>query len=90
MGLRHSAVGLATPRTASYFMGRREVAGYTAEPRISFRRVRGPRQPVTESEVTEQTWKGGWAAGGGVEWGFLPNWSVKVEYMHFSVCPRTS
>jgi outer membrane immunogenic protein len=37
------------------------------------------------SGVTEQTWRGGWAAGAGVEWGFLPNWSVKVEYMHFGV-----
>jgi outer membrane immunogenic protein len=23
----------------------------------------------------------GWTAGGGLEWGFLPNWSAKVEYM---------
>jgi outer membrane immunogenic protein len=37
------------------------------------------------SGVTEQTWRGGWVAGGGVEWGFLPNWSVKVEYLHFDV-----
>jgi outer membrane immunogenic protein len=39
--------------------------------------------------VTEQNWRGGWAAGGGVEWGFLPNWSVKVEYMHFGVGSTT-
>jgi outer membrane immunogenic protein len=45
-----------------------------------------PATPSTlVEEVTEQNWKGGWAAGGGVEWGFLPNWSVKVEYMHFSI-----
>ncbi len=24
----------------------------------------------------------GWAAGGGVEWGFLPNWSLRAEYLH--------
>lgn len=24
----------------------------------------------------------GWAAGAGIEWGFLPNWTVKVEYLH--------
>lgn len=24
----------------------------------------------------------GWAAGAGIEWGFLPNWTMKVEYLH--------
>ncbi len=24
----------------------------------------------------------GWAAGGGIEWAFAPQWSVKVEYIH--------
>jgi outer membrane immunogenic protein len=24
----------------------------------------------------------GWAAGGGVEWRFMPNWSAKLEYLH--------
>ncbi|HMK90215.1 MAG TPA: outer membrane beta-barrel protein [Methylocystis sp.] len=27
----------------------------------------------------------GWTAGGGVEWLFLPNWSVKVEYLYFDL-----
>lgn len=26
--------------------------------------------------------RGGWTAGGGVEWAFLPNWSAKVEYLY--------
>ena len=25
----------------------------------------------------------GWTAGGGVEYGFTPNWSFKLEYLHF-------
>jgi outer membrane immunogenic protein len=24
----------------------------------------------------------GWVAGGGIEWGFAPNWTVRVEYLH--------
>jgi outer membrane immunogenic protein len=24
----------------------------------------------------------GWAAGGGIEWDFVPNWTVRVEYLH--------
>jgi outer membrane immunogenic protein len=35
--------------------------------------------------TSAQAWQSGWAAGGGVEYGFLPNWSVKVEYLHFGV-----
>jgi outer membrane immunogenic protein len=27
----------------------------------------------------------GWTAGGGVEWLFAPNWSVKVEYLHYDI-----
>jgi outer membrane immunogenic protein len=27
----------------------------------------------------------GWAAGGGVEWAFLPNWSAKVEYLFTNI-----
>jgi outer membrane immunogenic protein len=25
--------------------------------------------------------EGGWTAGGGIEWGFAPNWSAKAEYL---------
>jgi outer membrane immunogenic protein len=25
----------------------------------------------------------GWAAGAGIEYGFAPNWSAKLEYMHY-------
>ncbi len=24
----------------------------------------------------------GWTAGGGVEWAFLPNWTLRAEYLH--------
>ncbi len=27
----------------------------------------------------------GWAVGGGVEWMFMPHWSLKAEYLHFSL-----
>ncbi|MGH6837861.1 MAG: outer membrane protein [Methylocella sp.] len=27
----------------------------------------------------------GWTAGGGVEWLFLPNWSLKVEYLYYDL-----
>ena len=33
----------------------------------------------TTSSSTDRT---GWVVGGGVEWGFAPNWSAKIEYNH--------
>lgn len=31
----------------------------------------------------------GWAAGGGVEWAFAPNWSVKFEYQYINLGDQT-
>jgi outer membrane immunogenic protein len=27
----------------------------------------------------------GWSAGGGVEWAFQPNWTTKIEYIHYGL-----
>jgi outer membrane immunogenic protein len=32
----------------------------------------------------------GYAAGAGIEWGFAPNWSAKIEYMHYGFDGDTS
>lgn len=32
--------------------------------------------------VSTETTKAGWTAGGGVEWMFMPRWSVKAEYLY--------
>jgi outer membrane immunogenic protein len=31
----------------------------------------------------------GYAAGAGIEWGFTPNWSAKIEYMHYGFAANT-
>jgi outer membrane immunogenic protein len=31
----------------------------------------------------------GWTAGGGVEWMFMSNWSLKVEYLYYDLGPAT-
>jgi outer membrane immunogenic protein len=33
---------------------------------------------------TKTNWRAGWTAGGGVEYGFAPNWSAKLEYLYAS------
>lgn len=43
----------------------------------------GPSPSVlTGQSASASGTESGWAAGGGIEWGFLPNWTVKVEYLH--------
>ena len=32
----------------------------------------------------------GYAAGAGIEWGFAPSWSAKVEYMHYGFGTMTA
>jgi outer membrane immunogenic protein len=32
-----------------------------------------------------QAWHTGWSAGGGVEYAFMPMWSVKLEYLHYGL-----
>jgi opacity protein-like surface antigen len=27
----------------------------------------------------------GWTAGGGIEYAFVPNWSIKLEYLHYGL-----
>lgn len=37
-----------------------------------------PLRPLNPLEVNPS----GWVAGAGVEWGFLPNWTLRAEYLH--------
>jgi outer membrane immunogenic protein len=37
------------------------------------------------SFASVSTTRVGWTAGGGVEWMFLPNWSLKVEYLYYDL-----
>jgi outer membrane immunogenic protein len=32
-----------------------------------------------------EAWHAGWTAGGGIEYAIVPNWSVKVEYLHYGL-----
>jgi outer membrane immunogenic protein len=40
---------------------------------------------VPSSFGSASTTRVGWTAGGGVEWMFLPNWSLKVEYLYYDI-----
>ncbi len=34
---------------------------------------------------SEDAWKAGWTVGGGIEHMFMPNWSVKAEYLYYDL-----
>ena len=43
----------------------------------------GTATPTSGTATNGETkWNTGWTVGGGVEWGFLQNWSLKVEYLY--------
>jgi len=38
--------------------------------------------PLVGQVASASGFENGWSAGGGIEWGFAPGWSAKVEYLH--------
>jgi outer membrane immunogenic protein len=44
----------------------------------------GPGTPRVGLVESNNATRVGWAAGGGVEWGFATNWSAKLEYMYMN------
>ena len=39
----------------------------------------------TDASGSLSTTQVGWTAGGGVEWMFMPSWSLKVEYLYYDL-----
>jgi outer membrane immunogenic protein len=37
------------------------------------------------SAVSDDDNRSGWTVGGGLEWMFAPNWSLKVEYLYYDL-----
>jgi outer membrane immunogenic protein len=44
---------------------------------------------VGVGSASDTQFHSGWTIGGGVEWGFTPNWSAKVEYMYADLGTET-
>ena len=34
---------------------------------------------------SNDAWRSGWSAGAGIEWAVAPNWSTKLEYLHYGL-----
>ncbi|MEF3367895.1 alginate export family protein [Methylocystis sp. 9N] len=74
---------LFTPTLAIYGTGGMAYGGVISNTAIFTRRIGGTNQtfinPVYQDTLI------GWSAGGGVEWMFTPNWSAKVDYLHYDL-----
>ena len=51
--------------------------------------VTGRLSPVKGLVVSNSATRTGWAAGGGIEWGFARNWAARLEYLHLDLSDPT-
>ncbi len=90
LGTLRGRVGwLATPAALLYVTG--GLAYGHTETSVSFTShftncFCGP-DPVTSASADE--WRAGWTVGGGVEWMFAPNWTIKGEYLYYDLGSQT-
>ena len=48
----------------------------------------GTTPPLGDTR-TNSAMRTGWTAGGGIEWGFMRNWTARVEYLHLDLSDET-
>jgi outer membrane immunogenic protein len=44
---------------------------------------------LTGVTVSGKSWQTGWSAGVGIEYAFVPSWSIKLEYLHYGLGSAT-
>jgi outer membrane immunogenic protein len=49
----------------------------------------GPLSPPVGFAAANNATRTGWTAGGGIEWGFAPGWSAKLEYLYLNLGTET-
>jgi outer membrane immunogenic protein len=76
---------LATPAFLIYGTGGLAYGGVSATTNITQAVVNNTLTSPYSSLGNLDNVRVGWTAGGGAEWMFLPNWSVKVEYLYYSL-----
>lgn len=74
---------LATPTVEVYGTGGFAFGGVTSNTAVVTERLNAAG--LTQANPWSQNTLLGWAAGGGVEWAFLPKWTVKAEYLHYDL-----
>lgn len=87
LGLIKGRLGLLlTPSVLVYGAGAFAYGGATLETTYRVTNTQPTFLPIN-GQVSEHNVLGGWAAGGGAEWALNPCWSVKAEYIYYSLGP---
>jgi opacity protein-like surface antigen len=79
---------LVTPTLAVYGTGGMAYGGVTSNTAIFTRAIAGTNQTFVNPVYFDALI--GWTAGGGVEWTFMPNWSVKIDYLRYDLGNATA
>jgi outer membrane immunogenic protein len=89
--VRARAGFLVTPSFLAYATGGLAYGNASANASLS-ERIGGPCPtcgPATPVAISASTTRVGWTVGGGWEWMFMPNWSVKGEYLYYDLGSMT-
>ena len=79
---------VATPTLLLYGTGGLAYGGVISNTALFTSRAAGAattNPAVTLSNANYQKTLVGWTAGGGLEWMFMPNWSLKAEYLYYDL-----
>ncbi len=79
---------VATPTLLLYGTGGLAYGGVISNTALFTTRAAGAptsNPSVTLTDANYQKTLVGWTAGGGMEWMFMPNWSLKAEYLYYDL-----
>ena len=76
---------LATPTLQVYGAGGLAYGGVVSNTALFTLPLDGRSTNWTLADAKFQDTLVGWTAGGGVEWAFMPQWSVKAEYLYYDL-----
>ena len=78
---------LATPTLLAYATGGLAYGGVKSSANISQDNlgIFGADPQAFSSSGNYSGTRTGWVVGGGLEWMFAPNWSLKAEYLHYDL-----
>jgi outer membrane immunogenic protein len=88
LGTVRGRVGiLATPSALAYLTGGLAYGGVSINTNGNSQHSNTVTEEIGPGSTSYYGTKLGWTAGGGVEWMFSQNWSLKAEYLYYSLSP---
>jgi outer membrane immunogenic protein len=73
------------PTLLAYVTGGFAYGGVTSRFTMTQNHIGGPGLTTGMSYGSTSSDRGGWTVGGGAEWAFAPNWTLRAEYLYFDL-----